>query len=261
MTTKTRNRTNRNKSYSNVPLFFADAPYGRAPADCDEMMWIKHHRMLVDKAPALIDVIQQVLRKAAKKQFPGYDPAQYQANVERIIAKRENEPKGNDGMNADASKAVSAASPDEITAATEVAESAEFLEAQAQAIDCFLLTVESARRMERAAAIRGEFNRQVLEEDDFCNSATKMLELAEELQSDAALAEHLRHDFLAADLETHLLDAFSGLAKVEDYLPDDVVFKLNLLEGCRRSGDGTSSFFSSARNIRRAEFFELIPQG
>ena len=150
---------------------------------------------------------------------------------------------------------ISTAGPGEVNAADKTGKSplAEALQA--------MLMEEALLEDEQDLPVCRDFLWRVLYEQDFCISATKMLEIAKQLEADPALSGQVDHNWLAGELEGYLLQSFFKLAMMEDYLPDDLVFKLNLYKGYMETDDiNKACFFSSANNVRRAEVFEFLPQ-
>ena len=245
--------------YSNTPMFISDRPYGSEPRNTDEMLWLKHRRMLVDRMPGMIYAMQLRLCNAAMKEYPGYDPDKYQANVESMVEKQRNYSKESTNMIIKPNTAVISADQAEITLAAETSEAPEFLASQAKAIDRYTFGDKATRHMERAAEVREEFRQLFLNEDSFSDSGDAMLEIAGELEADGELTHHVDHKQLAADMETFLIESLFELAKIEDFLPDHLIFKTNLYKGYI-DDKKKESFFGRVNSVRRAEFFEYLPQ-
>ena len=125
-----------------------------------------------------------------------------------------------------------------------------------------MLSEEAVPEDDQDLPVCRDFLWRVLYEQDFCISATKMLEIAEQLEADPALSGQVDHNWLAGELEGYLLQSFFKLAMMEGCLPDDLVFKLNLYKGYMETDDiNKACFFASTHNVRRAEVFEFLPQG
>ena len=100
----------------------------------------------------------------------------------------------------------------------------------------------------------------VLAEKNFYKSATVMLEMAREMERYPDLSEQVDHKRLVAELGAYLIKSFCELAKIDEFLSDHLVFKLNLIAGYMEA-DNKSNYFGSEYNVRRAEHFELLRAG
>ena len=89
--------------------------------------------------------------------------------------------------------------------------------------------------------------------------ATTVAESAEELEADIGHMSSVNHGQLASDLEACLLGYLFEPAGIVDYLPNYLVFKVNLYKGYV-DAENREDFFGSVRNGRRAGFFEKLPQ-
>ena len=202
--------------------------------------------------------------KRKKKHYSKYHPARksYQSSAKTIPANRPGQNDDNKTYNADSAPTRA----DDLHArflaaeAAELEEFAEMMGLPSTESENITFTYANVDFPDCDPKVNNRFVVGVLAETNLFNAVTAMHEIAADMEKYADLAKQVDGKHLATELGTYLIRCFCELAKIEEFLADHLVFKLNLIAGYMES-ENKRDYFANVSNVHRAEFFEVLQPG